>query len=41
MVHLLQKCGPVSGHNSLDAEVGGCGMLIDSIHQWRSLKVDV
>ena len=29
-----KKRGPVPGHNSLDAEMGGCGMLIDSIQQW-------
>ena len=24
-----KKCGPVPGNSSMDAEMGGCGMLID------------
>ena len=29
-----KKCGPVRGRNSLDAELGGCGMLMDNLNQW-------
>ena len=29
-----KKCGPVPGKSSLDAEMGGCGMLIDTLQQW-------
>ena len=29
-----KKCGPVPGNNSLDAEMGGCGMLVDNSRQW-------
>ena len=28
------KCGPVRGRNSLDAELGGCGMLMENLSQW-------
>ena len=31
---IYKKCGPVSGSNSLDAELGGCGMLTDNMCQW-------
>ena len=34
MVYDLQKCGPVEGTNSLDAEVGGCAMLMESLNKW-------
>ena len=29
-----EKCGPVEGSNSLDAELGGCAMLIESLKFW-------
>ena len=29
-----KQCGPAPGNSSLDAEMGGCGMLIDNVHQW-------
>ena len=29
-----KKCGPVPGNSSLDAEIAGCGMLIDNLNQW-------
>ena len=29
-----KKCGPVQGQNSLDAELGGCGMLMENLRQW-------
>ena len=29
-----KKCGPVEGSNSLDAELGGCAMLIESLKFW-------
>ena len=31
---MYKKCGPVSGQNSLDAELGGCGMPTDNLCQW-------
>ena len=31
---IYKKCGPVSGQNSLDAELGCCGMLTDNMCQW-------
>ena len=31
---IFKKCGPVVGQNSLDAELGGCGMLMDNLCQW-------
>ena len=31
---IYKKCGPVPGINSLDAELGGCGMLTDNMCQW-------
>ena len=30
----FQKCGKVKGKNSLDAELGGCAMLIESLNTW-------
>ena len=32
--YFLQKCSPVPRNISLDAEIGGCGVLIDNLHQW-------
>ena len=29
-----KKCGPVSGMNSLDAEIAGCSMLIENWKKW-------
>ena len=29
-----KKSGPVRGRNSLDAELGGCGMLMENLSQW-------
>ena len=29
-----KKCGPVEVSNSLDAELGGCAMLIESLKTW-------
>ena len=31
---ISEKCGPVWGQNSLDAELEGCGMLTDTWCQW-------
>ena len=31
LVIRFKKCGPVKGSNSLDAELGGCAMLIESL----------
>ena len=33
-VRRYKKCGPVPGTNSLDAELGGCAMLIESLNTW-------
>ena len=33
-VTIYKKCGPVPGTNSLDAELGGCAMLIESLDMW-------
>ena len=30
----LGPCGPVTGQNSLDAELGGCGMLMENLRPW-------
>ena len=27
-------CSPVPGNNSLVAEMGGCGVLMDNLRQW-------
>ena len=29
-----KKCAPAPGNSSMDAEMGGCGMLIDNLQQW-------
>ena len=29
-----KKCGLVPGNNSLDADMGGCGMLMDHLLEW-------
>ena len=29
-----KKCSLALGNSSLDAEMGGCGMLIDNFQQW-------
>ena len=34
LVQIDNKCGPVPGQNSLDAEIGGCAMLMGSLIQW-------
>ena len=34
MGYAVKKCGPVEGSNSLDAELGGCVMLIESLKIW-------
>ena len=34
LARIHKKCGLVMGRNSLDAELGGCGMLIESSSQW-------
>ena len=36
-----QKCRPVPGKDSLDAEIGGCSMLIESLNQWVTQRVNV
>ena len=47
--YLQKKSGPVTGQNSLDAELGGCGMLLTCVpgstracvnneHQWMCLS---
>ena len=33
-IPIYKKCGPVVGQNSLDAELGGCGVLTDDLRQW-------
>ena len=33
-VPVHKKCGPVRDRNSLDAQLGGCGMLMASVNQW-------
>ena len=33
-----KKCELVPGTNSLDAERGGCAMLIESLQEWLSLS---
>ena len=33
-ITIYKKCGPVPGNNSLDAELGGCAMLIENLHIW-------
>ena len=35
------KCGRVRCRNSLDAELGGCGMLMENLSQWIETKVCV
>ena len=32
----FKKCGPVPGNNSLHAELGGCGMLMDDLCHWMT-----
>ena len=34
LARIHKKCGLVMGRNSLDAELGGCGMLMESSSQW-------
>ena len=29
-----KRCGLVPGNNSLVAEMGGCGMLMENLRQW-------
>ena len=33
------KCGHVTGQNSLDAELGGRGMLLESLRPWIDKSV--
>ena len=33
-VMIYKKCGPVPGRNSLDAELGGCALLVKNLSQW-------
>ena len=33
-VPVYKKCGPVTGRNSLDAELGGCGLLLENLRPW-------
>ena len=35
----LQKCGSVTGQNSLDAELGCCGMLMENLRPWVGKSV--
>ena len=34
-----KKCGPVFGGNSLDAEICGCSMLLESTKKWVDERV--
>ena len=34
MVYLYKKCGSVLGADTLDAELGGCGMLMNKLGHW-------
>ena len=34
-----EKCGPVPGKNSLDAEIDGCSVLIESLKTWVEKRV--
>ena len=40
MATIHKKCGPVPGQNSLDAEIGGCAMLMDNLHKWVTKRVN-
>ena len=33
-VPIYKKCGPVLGQSSLDAELGGCGLLMENVRPW-------
>ena len=33
-VSIHKRCAPTRGRNSLDAELGGCGLLMDNLNQW-------
>ena len=37
-VSTYKKCGPVTGRSSLDAELGGCGMLLENLRRWINKK---
>ena len=32
-----KRCGSVPRNSSMDAEMGGCGMLIDNVQQWLEM----
>ena len=34
LVYFSHQCGPVPRSSSLDAEMGGCGMLMNNLRQW-------
>ena len=40
-VPIHKKCGPVRGRSSLDAELGGCGLLIEILNQWINKNTPV
>ena len=40
-VPIYKKCGLVTGQSSLDADLGGCGMLKTCVPGWTRVAVDV
>ena len=38
-VLVCKKCGPVTGQNFLDAEMGGCGILLETLRPWIEKSV--
>ena len=39
LVPIYKKWGPVTGQNSLDAELGGCGTLLEHLRPWIDKSV--
>ena len=38
-VPIYKKCGPVTGQNTLDAKLEGCGMLTENLRPWIDKSV--